>query len=397
MNLKIMDLLSKSIPSLIFLCMAHFLIDFMIGIWPVYKTLADLDLAIAGLIWAVGASCGEGMQLLFGRMADSGYRKKLIITGLFLSSVGAFFAFFTNYYILCLLFWMVCLGSGAFHPSAVGLVGKLTETKKGTFITIFAAFGALGIGVSQIIYTWFYNHAYGSTLWLFIPVVMLATFLLQKPLIRQGGALAERPKLKQFLKFFQNRGLKLLYISQICNQAITWGFMFLLPDVLKVRGYEPMMVFGGGHLAYILGGVLFLIPSGYLADKYSARSVILGSTGIGMLLFYAFLFSPELENAAALTLLFGLGGMLSIVNPVTVALGNKLAPHHPGMVSAFLMGCVWCVAEFIGPGGGGLLTKLFENDAPARALMLLGSISLIGLVAVYRLPSKVAEQVVSPL
>ncbi len=55
-----------AIRSLIFLALAHFLVDFMIGIWAIYKTIAHLDLFLAGVISGVGAFIGEGMQIFFG-------------------------------------------------------------------------------------------------------------------------------------------------------------------------------------------------------------------------------------------------------------------------------------------------------------------------------------------
>jgi FSR family fosmidomycin resistance protein-like MFS transporter len=92
-----------------------------------------------------------------------------------------------------------------------------------------------------------------------------------------------------------------------------------------------------------------------------------------------------------LPLLFLLGAALGLLNPVCVALGNKLDPHNPGMVSAFLMGTVWCVSEVIGPAGGGLLTKLFTEDAPANALALLSIMMGAGLLLSLMLP-KAAEE-----
>lgn len=391
-------LISSPRFSLLILCLFHFLVDFMIGIWPVFKTLNNLDVALAGLIWAVGASCGEGMQMIFGRLSDLGYRKTLILSGVLVSASGAFFAYTDSYLAYGFLFWLVCLGSGAFHPAAIGLVGKLNEKKRATYITIFAMFGGLGLAMSQITYAWAYEITNAHTLFLVIPAACLVLFTLRRtilpaPVLAQGKG----HSFFSFLKFFKNRSLRLLYISQVFNQALVWGTIFLLPDLLKSRGYESWLVYGGGHLAFILGGVFLVIPSGFLADKYSARSVVWISALTGILMLFTILFLPELEELQILPLLFITGAAFSIVNPVSVALGNRLAPNHPGTVSAFLMGCVWCVAEFIGPGGGALMTKFFVDDAPARALMVLASGAFVGIYASYSLPEESDELVVDNL
>lgn len=370
----------------------------MIGIWPVFKTMNNLDVAFAGIIWAIGATCGEGMQMIFGRLSDAGYRKALILFGVAISSAGALFAYASQYFEYGLLFWLVCLGSGAFHPAAIGMVGRLNETRRATYITIFAMFGALGLAVSQVTYAWAYLLTGANTLYLAIPAVMLVLFSLNRSVLPAGDNIKKkRVPFSAFLKFFNHRSLRLLYISQVTNQALAWGFIFLLPDLLKSRGYEPWLVYGGGHMAYVLGGVFLLIPSGYIADKYSSKSVIWISSLIGTLTLYAMLFFPELEESQIVPLLFATGAAIAVVNPVSVSLGNKLSPSNPGMVSAFLMGCVWCVAEFLGPGGGSLLTKLFDEDAYARALMLLGLLSFVGIFAAYSLPVESEELIVDNL
>lgn len=393
--------LTHPITVLLLLSVAHFLVDFTIGIWPVYKTMAELDLAAAGMIYAVSASLGEGMQAFFGNWSDRGWRKVLILGGMACTTLGAFFAFTTNYAWLFLMFLILCLGSGAFHPSAVGLISRLTQTKKSLYITVFAAFGSLGLATSQIIYAAVYGHFNGNTLLIMVPTLALVLFSMQKKLLQtpvvKGEGAREAPRFRLFLDFFKKEDLRHLYLSQICNQTVAWGFLFLLPDVLKTRGYDDWIVYGGGHLIYILGSVLCLIPSGLLADRLSSRSVILTGTIAGGLLYYTFLSYPEMSDGLTLTLLFAMGGSIGIVNPVSVAFGNKLAPEHPGMVSAFLMGCVWCVSEFIGPGGGGLLTKLFDEDAPARALMLIGISFALGLYVASKLPVEVAEETVAEL
>lgn len=161
----------------------------------------------------------------------------------------------------------------------------------------------------------------------------------------------------------------------------------MLPDVLKSRGYEDWICYGGAHLFLIIGGALMMVPAGYLADKYSCRSVIIGTFLVSVVSFYAFLSMPMMEPGVLCLLLFVLGAALGTVSPVAIALGNRLSPSNPGVVSACLMGLVWCVAEGIGQGGGGLLTKLFSEEPAASALACLGTLFLVGLTATLFLPA----------
>lgn len=380
--------------TIIILWVAHFLIDLMIGIWPVYKSLVQLDLSVAGLIAGFCGFAGEGMQLLFGSLSDRGHRKALILSGVLLTTSALFFAYTENYLFLFFLLLLTCLGSGAFHPTAASLMGNLAENKKGLFITFFASGGALGMALSQVFYSnlmeFFHHYLY----LMIIPSILLVLWAFfqhfpEMKKIKENEI--EKLDFSAFNQFFRRKDLRSLYFSQMANQTLFWGLVFLLPDVLLAKNYDSWICYGGGHMAFILGGAFMMIPGGYLADKYSAKSVILGASFISFLFFYFFLFSPLLSSWIIIALLAVLGGTLGIVNPVTIALGNKLVPDKPGQISAYLMGLVWCISEALGPGGGGVLCSFFEDDAPIMALAILGLFFILGIFMAQKLPKEVSE------
>jgi FSR family fosmidomycin resistance protein-like MFS transporter len=367
----------------------------MIGFWPIYKTMMNLDLAIAGMISAGCAVAGEGLQLLFGALSDRGYRQRLIAVGIVLTTSSTLLAYTQDYRLLILLFFLTCLGSGAFHPSAAGLMGSISPHRKGFFITLFASGGALGLGLSQIIFSHSFYSLNGHTVLMAFPILAVGCWIYLMRMADQKAVSSSKRKLfdlKTLKAFYQRADLSSLYISQVCNQSLVWGLIFLLPDVLNGRGYDSWISLGGGHLFFILGGAAMMVPAGYLADRYSSKQVIFAATIIGFVLFYVFLYFPFLPSFMLLSLLFLLGAALGIVNPVSVALGNRLAADNPGLVSAFLMGMVWCVSEVIGQAGGGLLSKLFVDDAPAKALAILGASFIVGIFAVRRLPEEKSSQ-----
>jgi MFS transporter, FSR family, fosmidomycin resistance protein len=381
---------------LVLVCLwsGHLFVDFMLGVWSVYKTMAHLDLALAGIMAGGCALAGEGLQAVFGSLTDRGYRKHLMIGGLCLAASNAFLAYTQNYTVLFILFLLTCIGSGAFHPSAVSVINGLSSNRKALLMTVFQSGGGLGLAFSQVIFSWFFFALEGKTFILAIPAFALAFFMLLKSIGEKKSAPDSFPQsskhsLKVFLDFFKNRDLVRLYISQVCNQSLIWAIVFLLPDALLSREYETWVCFGGAHLFFILGGVAMMIPAGYLADRYSCKLVIVYATLLGLFSFYAFLFMPMMQTPALCGLLFFLGAALGVISPVSIAFGNRLCPQNPGMVSAFLMGLVWCVSEGLGQGGGGLLTKLFEDDAPAKALGVLGLFFFIALFVSVQLPKEV--------
>jgi FSR family fosmidomycin resistance protein-like MFS transporter len=331
------------------------------------------------------------MQLVFGSLSDKGYRKQLIAFGILATTAATLLAYTDNYIVLCVVFLVTCLGSGAFHPAAASWMGALTQHYKGLFITLFTCGGTLGIALSQIIFYQAFYSLQGHTIFLAVPVVLLVAFLTfssLKPTEQVVGSSQEKFNLRVFGDFFRRRDLALLYISQVCNQSVCWGSIFLLPDILLWREYDSWICFGGAHLSFVMGSFFMQPLAGYLADRYSCRTVILSAIVIGMTLFYIFLFNPMIESSLLLILLFFLGAAMGLVNPVSLAWGARLVPENPGMISAFLMGMVWCVSEGIGQGGGGLLSKLFVDDAPAKALSLIGSTFIMGFAAVLLMPKE---------
>ena len=233
--------------TLLLLWVGHFLVDFMIAIWPVYKTISHLDIATMGMIAGLSAFIGEGMQIVFGSLSDQGYRRGLLTLGILGTTACAFLAYTQTYWILFFLFLVTCLGSGAFHPAAIGLTGSLSASRKGMLIGIFASGGAAGFGCSQLVYTSVYEGTEGQTIWLAIPSLLLI-FVLLFYMSNVSPALTQKRRVdfKGFFQLFKNRNVTLLYIIQVCNQSLSWGLIFLLPDFLLSRGYEHAVCLGGG-------------------------------------------------------------------------------------------------------------------------------------------------------
>jgi MFS transporter, FSR family, fosmidomycin resistance protein len=370
------SLKSSLIPLLLLIGLAHFLVDTMLGIWPIYKSMAQIDMAMAGLIVAIGAFIGEGSQLLFGSFSDRGYRKFLIIMGLVITIANAFLTYSSHYMTLFALYLITCIGSGCFHPCAASLVSGLIPARRSLLMAIFAACGSLGLATSQLtfmqIHTWFEGKTYILALPALVLAVLIACYHLPQAL-SEGQKESNRHKasLRDFAEFFKNPSLRALYFSQVANQSILWGTIFILPDTLKVLGHAEWICYGGGHFCFILGAACMVIPGGYLADLYSPRQIMLYGGIISCIAFYFILFSGGISTPIALSALFVLGATLA---------------NRSGAVSAFLMGLVWCVSEALGPGGVGMMNNLFDNYAPVKALAILGCLFLVQIYATICLP-----------
>ncbi len=378
--------MNKGFLTLLFLAIAHFLVDLQIGIFSVYKTMANLDLAAAGTIGIVAGLIGEGSQLFSGPLSDSGYRRHMILGGMLLVCSASFFVYCENYFGWQVLLLLTYVGSGAFHPSAAGMVATIGNAKKGGFsFSVFQAGGILGLALSQILFYQAYTYFNGNTAFIALPTFALIAVCLFIPFV--GDKIKRKPAhFSEIIKLFRQPHLRCLYSVLVCNQSFYWATLFLLPDVLHVMGCEDWVSFGGAHLAFILGGAIMVVPGGMLADRYSAKSVLIGSMAATIVFFAIWVGVDSINTLWIMSILACLGAAFNIVSPVALSLGQRYLPGKPSLVSAFLMGMVWCVAESIGPSSG-ILTKLFsEGNAPLQALILLSVLGIVGFVMALRLP-----------
>lgn len=370
--------------SLFLLWSSHLLLDFFTGIWPIYKTIAGIDIAKAGLIAGLSGFLGEMLQIFFGYFSDRGFRKKVMILGLILASSALWLTFTDQILVSFFMLLFLMVGSGSYHPAAVGFAGMLSE-KKGRNILLFASGGAIGLGVSQLAFTKALDFCGGHALIFLIPVALVVLMVAIYPMQEQKEN--KRLSFKEFIQplFRAKRPLLLLYISQVFNFTLITAFMFLLPDLMRAKGCDSWLCMGGGHLCFILGSAIVLVPAGFLCDRYGHKSVLLIAIFAALLLLYGFLIQPAHSLEKTVLFLTCLGGFMGTINPIIVSWGNKIVPESPSTVSGLLMGCAWCLAN-LGATWAGLIAKVITVDPIATTLALLGLLLALGFVLILFVP-----------
>lgn len=369
---------------------SHLLMDFMLGVWPVYKTIAQLDLVVAGLIASVGVFIGEGLQLYFGYLSDKGYHQQLLALGIGLTATIPFLSYVEKEWVLFIMILCAYVGSGAFHPSASGLVLESNSNKKSSLIALFACGGMVGAAASQMGYTFLYYRFEGHTWFLVLPVLLsvLCCAFFSFPKVERQLQKVDFKAILQAIKPLRGQ-LGLLYIIHVLLQIVLMSFAFLLPDILKVKGYEEWFCLGGGYFCFIMGSVLTSIPIGYCVDRLGYRLVLAAIVVASTILLYVFLGLETLSLFPPIAVLLLLGGTMGVIIPVVVAGGTQHVPAHArSFVSALYMGGTTCLAGF-GPILASLLASYFDNQAPVIALQGLSSLYVISLGLIYYLSDSV--------
>lgn len=379
--------------GVILIWLSHLAMDFMIGVWPVYKTLISMDLVTAGLIASIGMFLGEGLQLYFGLLSDRGFHQKLLALGIGLTATIPFLSYIEKEWILFIFVLTSFIGSGAFHPAASGLLIGWSPNYKSFLIALFACGGMVGAAISQSVFLALYLRFDGQTGMMALPILLLAAccYLIRFP---QVSSSLNKKDFKAILAAVRpyRFELSLLYAVQVCLQIVVLSFSFLLPDLLQVKGYEEWFCLGGGYFYFILGSALTSLPIGYCVHRWGYRHVLAGIIVISAVFLSLFLALESLSLFPAIGLLTLLGGSMGVIVPVVVSGGNSLVPTYASsFVSALYMGGCTCLAGF-GPTLTCMIASFFQDNAPIFALQIVSSLMIVALVILYFLPeSSVVE------
>jgi FSR family fosmidomycin resistance protein-like MFS transporter len=373
--------------TLLALAGGHCAVDCCSGIWPVFKTLAQLDIATAGLIATIGSMSGNGLQIAFGLLADRGWRKRLIVTGVAVAGTVTLAPWAVHSYpILGALVLTTNVGSAAFHPSATGAAANLSRRRVGFMIAVFLAGGYLGYSLSQLLFSAVYRSAHALT-----PVIALLP-LGMAAAIAGGLPASGETRPQRGVDWGTLRGhlgaLAPLFAVQTLAGAVNVSLVFLLPDLLLSRHAALWMVGGGGHFALIAGGCLSLVPAGQASDRWSARRLLVFAN-LTTALALGILLLRESTSSLDLLVVTAVGAFNGINSVAAVAEGNRLLPGQASAVSALLMGLPWCVAA-LGPVVAGVLADPARGGTPAGALGWFMLLMPLGLAAALRVRSRKA-------
>lgn len=385
---------------------AHLLTDFAgMSVWPVYKTLAGLDVAKAGWIATIIAMSGTALQPLFGSIADRFGARRVILLGSVLTSFAlllgpladyhaqldrflpSMFGLSGFYLVIFIILAAGRLGQDMFHPAGAGLAGSFSVRRGSTFLAIFIAVGSIGFGISQIVFRTVYLHLDHHTEILLIPMALLGAVIWKwcrpaesihsRRISVAASLMSLRPVAGPILALFL-----ILAISAGVNN----GLFFLLPEFAREKGYPAWIGQGGAFGLIILGSTLFMIPMGHLADRIGRRRTLLATMILSAASYHVLVRLTLPVPVFILGCIVG-GAFLGTVNPLGVAFGQRISPReNVSIVSAILMGWAWCLAGTV-PSIVGELYVYFGHNA-SRTLMWLGVANIVMVLIGFLLPEQ---------
>jgi FSR family fosmidomycin resistance protein-like MFS transporter len=315
---------------------AHFLNDgsanYLPGILPAILLSLNEPVSMAGAIMA-SLMIGQALQPFFGWVADRVGGKKLIIIGLFGSSLGGALLGFAQHNLLFLIGLLLVIGVGnsMFHPQALAAVRSIVQKRQGLSLSLFLIGGELGRGIWPTVTSWIVVQFGLINLWVtVIPALITLPFLFKfaPHLPAKRGPTA---KIKWSQHVFPMMGL-VGYSST--RSLVVYGLVTFIPLLWHQHGGS--LVSGASIITTLLAvGVIGNLSGGHVADRLGRRPVMtLSSIFVTILApFFLFISGAWIWIIAAL-----LGIMLFSSAPVTVLIGQDIFPENRSMGSGIALG-----------------------------------------------------------
>ena len=324
---------------------------------PLLMPRLGMSLKSAGTLMMVFQAASSLSQLLFGRMADRGHARALLIGGPLLAAVVlSLMGLVERQLTLAAVLVTGGLGIAAFHPPGAMVAHTAGHGRPGTAMSVFVTSGTIGFAVSPLLVAGAAGrYGLGATLWFLLPGAACALLFaravpglpLAPPKPHGGGLRALRP---------QARSLFLLYLLVVLRTVVSLSFATFVPVLLTRQGMSVGEA-GAAMALYLFMSGIGGFWGGTLADRFGPRRVIVWS----LLLSTPFLLAAPQTSGWTFALLLAGGGLfLQSTLPVNVSFGQALAPHSAATVSSLMMGVAW--------GSGGMLVPVTGWMADALGL-----------------------------
>lgn len=367
----------------------------LLGVFPIdvilpsFQTIAihlhagpdDIALSVGFFILAMAFS-----QLVIGPLSDKLGRKRLLIWGLLVASIGALGCILIERYELFVAFRVVqALGCGCFVLTQPLVQDFFDNTRRNAARIIQITASGLFISVSPLIGSWLQSHFnWQSSFVVFIALagltLLAAQSLLEKdsPESPHGPSIVQSyAKLMMDKLFIQNSILAALGFA--CHFSFIVASPLLFIKTLHFTPYQFSVVFIFYGMAYVIGGI-----AATLINR-RARSIAQLFLGVGLIAIAgAFIFvwhwikQPSAPSLLLPMVLSTAGSCLCRCAATNCAL--ECRPNDAGASSALLSALVFAVGAI----ASGFVSLLHENLPVGLGavflIVALTSLCLIGMI-----------------
>ena len=341
------------------LSLVHFIGDFYVSfvnpLLPEFINKFSLSLTQVGLITGLSRLLAFVVQPSVGYLADH-YRTRFFVLGgplfaiIFTSLVGVA----PNFPILLMLVLLGSIGSSMYHPQAAGMVSTFSGPYLGFSMSVFNMGGTLAFGLGPLLISYLVGH-FGlsvSPLSMFIGLLVMVYPFKVVPFPEQEGLqnLGLVGSIKEVLGDVW-KPLALIWLISVLRAFVSQTFGTFLPVLCANEGFSLFSI-GVIVSLYSIAGAISGLIAGHLSDRIGYKPIFYVSSLLGTISLLLLLVLP---NNWVLINAFLSGFFIMAVLPLTVTMGQEIAPKGKSIVSSLMMGLAF--------GVGGMMTPLAGHFA----------------------------------
>ena len=346
----------------------------------------NLSLAAAGALVLAATVSSSVVQPLFGIFSDNRPLPVLMPLGVLLAGIGMSLVGVAPSYPLILLCVVVSgIGVAAFHPEAARFANYVSGARRARGMSFFSVGGNAGFALGPVLATpLVLLFGLPGTLFLALPAAVMASVLFYEvPRMLGFKPQTAEERGEEPTTAPEHWGLFARMVGVVVVRSFVYfGLVaFVASYYERVLGTSPAV--GNAALAAMLfGGAAGTLIMGPLADRFGRRTIV----GASMLLLPPFIYGFTLAGPALGMALLALVGAASVGTfGITVVMGQEYLPGRIGLAAGITMGLS------IGLGGVGapLLGFLADRAGLQAAMVVMGTLPVIGLLLTLTLPRRV--------
>jgi FSR family fosmidomycin resistance protein-like MFS transporter len=379
---------SVNIRVIAALFVIHFIGDFYTSfvnpLIPEFIEKYSLTLAQVGLITGISRLLAFVVQPSIGYLADH-YRNRFFLLGgplltiVFLSLTGIA----PTFPVLLAFVVLGSIGSSMYHPTAAGMVSTFAGPHFGLSMSLFNMGGTMAFGLGPLLITYLVERRGLSSS---VFAMVLGLLVMIYPFKTLPRPEEEGLKNLGFLGSMREvlgkvwKPIALIWILSVIRSFVSQCFGTFLP-VLCAREGLPLFSIGLIVSLYSIAGAISGLIAGHLSDRIGYKSIFYVSSVLSTLSLFLLL---VLGGRWILVNAFFSGFFIMAILPLTVTMGQELAPKGRSIVSSLMMGLAF--------GTGGMLTPLAGHFADLFSIRLvLGVVSFLPVITIpliFLLPEK---------
>jgi FSR family fosmidomycin resistance protein-like MFS transporter len=346
----------------------------------------NLSLAAAGALVLAATVSSSVVQPLFGIFSDNRPLPVLMPLGVLLAGIGMSLVGVAPSYPLILLCVVVSgIGVAAFHPEAARFANYVSGARRARGMSFFSVGGNAGFALGPVLATpLVLLFGLPGTLFLALPAAVMASVLFYEvPRMLGFKPQTAEERGEEPTTAPEHWGLFARMVGVVVVRSFVYfGLVaFVASYYERVFGTSPAI--GNAALAVMLfGGAAGTLIMGPLADRFGRRTIV----GASMLLLPPLIYGFTLAGPALGMALLALVGATTVGTfGVTVVMGQEYLPGRIGLAAGITMGLS------IGLGGVGapLLGFLADRAGLQAAMVVMGTLPVIGLLLTLTLPRRV--------